>query len=71
MTEALEPEDMAALLNEYLSEMYEIANEFGGVVANTMGDGLFIFFGAPEQTDDRDQAVRCVRGKWPRPCRTG
>jgi len=61
ITELMEPEDMANLLNEYLSEMYEIANEFGGVVANVKGDELFIFFGAPEKRDDRDNALRCVR----------
>ena len=44
ITEQMEPEDMANLLNEYLSEMYEIANRFGGVVANAKGDELFILF---------------------------
>jgi len=61
ITEQMEPEDMANLLNEYLSEMYEIANEFGGVVANVKGDELFIFFGAPDKRPDRDNALECVR----------
>ena len=61
ITELMEPEDMANLLNEYLSEMYEIANEFGGVVANVKGDELFIFFGAPEKRKDPDNALRCVQ----------
>ncbi len=60
-TEQMEPEDMANLLNAYLSEMYEIANEFGGVVANVKGDELFIFFGAPEKRPDRENALRCVK----------
>jgi len=61
ITESMEPEDMANLLNEYLSEMYEIANEFGGVVANVKGDELFIFFGAPDKRGDQDNAMRGVR----------
>ena len=61
ITEQMEPEDMANLLNEYLSEMYEIANEFGGVVANVKGDELFIFFGAPDKRPDRDNALGCVQ----------
>ena len=61
ITEQMEPEDMAGLLNEYLSEMYEIANQFGGVVANVKGDELFIFFGAPEKGNDRDNALRCAK----------
>ena len=61
ITELMEPEDMATLLNEYLSEMYEIANEYGGVVANVKGDELFIFFGAPEKKADGDNALRGVQ----------
>ena len=61
ITEQMEPEDMANLLNEYLSEMYEIANEFGGVVANVKGDELFIFFGAPDKRPDRDNALGCLQ----------
>ncbi len=61
ITESMEPEDMANLLNEYLSEMYEIANEYGGVVANVKGDELFIFFGAPEKGNDKDNALHCAQ----------
>jgi class 3 adenylate cyclase len=52
---------MAHLLNEYLAEMHEIAKEYGGVVANIKGDEFFIFFGAPEKGDDKDNALRCVQ----------
>jgi class 3 adenylate cyclase len=57
----LEPEDLAALLNEYLSEMAGIADAWGATIDQFVGDGIMIFFGAPESTDDRDHAVRCVR----------
>jgi adenylate cyclase len=60
-SDQLEPEDLAALLNEYLSEMVAIADTFGATVDQFVGDGIMIFFGAPEATDDRDHALRAVR----------
>ena len=60
LTEIMEPEDVAVLLNDYFSEMCDIAHQYGGVVADMVGDGLFIFFGAPESTTDKDHALRCV-----------
>ena len=61
ITELMEPEDMANLLNEYLTEMHIIANQYGGVVPNIKGDELFIFFGAPEKRDDKENALHCVQ----------
>ncbi len=61
LTDALEPEDMAAILNEYLSEMNEIINKYQGTLAQVIGDGLYVFFGAPQKTDDEDHAIRCVK----------
>ena len=60
LTDSMEPEDMAMLLNDYLSNMFEITHGYGGTLANTNGDGLFVFFGAPDYTEDRDHALRCV-----------
>lgn len=57
----LEPEDLSALLNEYLSEMTTIADEHGGTVSDFVGDGIMILLGAPHATDDRDHALRAVR----------
>ena len=57
----MEPEEMAVLLNDYLSNMFEIIHGYGGTLANANGDGLFVFFGAPDYTEDRDNALRCVR----------
>lgn len=60
-TDLMEPEDLARLLNEYIDEMVRIAARHSGTVAQISGDGLFIFFGAPEFTDDREHALRAVR----------
>ena len=50
-----------ALLNEYLSEMAKVADAFGATVNQFVGDGIMMFFGAPEATDDQDHALRAVR----------
>jgi class 3 adenylate cyclase len=60
ITESMEPEDMANLLNEYFSNMNAIIQKYGGTLANINGDALFVFFGAPDRTNDRDHALRCV-----------
>jgi len=60
ITDTLEPEDMANVLNEYLTEMNTIINEYKGTLAQVIGDGLYTFFGAPESSSDRDNALRCV-----------
>ncbi len=61
ITDTLEPEDMANVLNEYLTEMNTIINKYMGTLAQVIGDGLYIIFGAPESTSDKDHALRCVK----------
>jgi len=41
--------------------MVRIAAKHSGTVAQISGDGLFIFFGAPEFVDDKEHALRAVR----------
>jgi class 3 adenylate cyclase len=52
---------MGELLNQYFSCMNEIIQKYEGTLASITGDALFVFFGAPDSTDDRDHALRCVR----------
>ena len=61
ITDGMEPEDMVNLLNEYLSNMLNIVIKHGGTLASISGDGLFVFFGAPDATNDKDHAMRCLR----------
>jgi len=60
ITDSLEPEDMGALLNVYLTEMNEIINKYDGTLAQLIGDGLYVIFGAPNRTEDKDHASRCL-----------
>jgi adenylate cyclase len=57
----LDPEDLAALLNEYLAEMMTIAERHGATINQIVGDGIMAFFGAPQATSDKDHALRAVR----------
>jgi len=59
-TDSMEPEDMAGLLNQYLSHMIEIVHKYEGTLAHIIGDALFVFFGAPEYTSDKNHALQCV-----------
>ncbi len=60
-TDSMEPEDLAKVLNDYINEMVRIAAKHGGTVAQISGDGLFVFFCAPEFVDDKEHALRAVR----------
>lgn len=56
-TDSLEPEELARLLNEYLSAMSAIAFRRGATIDKFRGDGMMILFGAPEAAES---ARRCV-----------
>jgi len=57
-TERLQPEDLTALLNEYLTEMSAIALKYGATVDKFIGDAMLLFFGDPE-TKGVEQDARC------------
>lgn len=61
ITDAMEPEELAQLLNEYYAEMINIVGQFGGTVDKIMGDGLVVLFGAPVTLEASVGALRCVR----------
>ena len=61
LTERTEPEEITALLNHYLTEMVEAIRLHGGTLARFMGDGILGFFGAFEEMEPAEQAVRAVR----------
>ena len=60
-TERLQPEELTALLNEYLTEMTAIAQKHGGTVDKYIGDAILVFFGDPETKGVREDAQACVR----------
>ena len=56
ISECLTPAELVGFINDYLSEMCEIVEDFGGTIDKFEGDAILAFFGAPVYMDDH--AVR-------------
>lgn len=61
LSDKLEPEELAEVLNEYLREMTAEAVSQGGTLDNYIGDGLMVLFGAPKRAEESVQAWRALR----------
>ncbi len=59
ISEGLSPEELTALLNDYLSAMTDIIQEEGGTIDKYEGDAIIAFWNAPLSQDDH--AVRAIR----------
>jgi adenylate cyclase len=60
-TERLQPEQITRLLNEYFTEMSNIALKHGGTIDKFVGDAMLIFFGDPESKGEAEDAKACMR----------
>src|SRR5579859_3753543 len=59
--EALDPEDVAALLDPYHARLRVELERFGGTVEKFIGDAVMAIFGAPSaHEDDPERAVRAA-----------
>lgn len=55
------PEEVVAILNEYLGEMTRIILKWEGILDKFIGDAIVVFWGAPMmQEDHAERAVRCA-----------
>jgi len=61
LSDTLEPEELAEVLNEYLREMTAVAVARGGTLDNYIGDGLMVIFGAPVAEEESVQAWAALR----------
>ena len=59
-SENMQPEDLTKYLNEYFSEMTEIALSYGATIDKYIGDAMMVFFGDPESKGEREDARSCV-----------
>ncbi|HEV8474168.1 MAG TPA: CHASE2 domain-containing protein [Methylomirabilota bacterium] len=59
LSERLEPEQVAEMLREYLSEMTEIVFKHGGTVDKYIGDAIMALYNAP--LEDPEHAIKAVR----------
>ena len=59
-SEGLQPEDLTKYLNEYFSQMTQIALDCGATIDKYIGDAMMVFFGDPETKGEREDARACV-----------
>ena len=60
LTDSMEPEKLAKVINSYLSEMTTIAVKSGGTIDKFIGDAIMVFFGDPETEGEVQDALKCV-----------
>jgi len=61
IAERLEPTEVVAILNHYLSVMVELIHRNGGNIDEIIGDAILVIFGAPlVMHDAAGRAVRCA-----------
>ena len=60
LSDTLEPERLATIINSYLSEMASIAIDCGGTIDKFIGDAVLVFFGDPDSEGETEDALRCV-----------
>ena len=58
LVDALEPEDLSTLTNEYLREMTAVAVAHGGTVVGFIGDSLMVVYGAPNECPASEHATQ-------------
>jgi adenylate cyclase len=61
LTEKLQPEQLTALINEYFTEMSQIALKHGGTIDKFIGDAILVFFGDPKSLGSAEDAKACLR----------
>ena len=60
MSDSLEPEKLATVINSYLSEMTQVALDCGGTIDKFIGDAILVFFGDPESRGEKQDALAGV-----------
>jgi len=60
-SEGLQPEDLTKYLNEYFSEMTDIALDHGATIDKYIGDAMMVFFGDPDSKGEKEDARACVK----------
>src|SRR4029453_14566057 len=59
----LDPEDLREVVRAYQQTCAQVIQQFGGYIAQYLGDGLLIYFGYPHaHEDDAQRAVHASRG---------
>ena len=60
LSDNMASDNLTNMLNFYLTEMSNIALEFGGTIDKYIGDAVMIFFGDPHSRGVEEDAINCV-----------
>ncbi|WP_396586690.1 adenylate/guanylate cyclase domain-containing protein [Bermanella sp. R86510] len=60
LSEQIESEALTELLNNYLTEMTNIALKYGGTIDKYIGDSIMVFFGDPKTQGAKKDTLACV-----------
>lgn len=60
-SDQLDPEDLSALLDDYLDEMAQVAERYDTSINQFLGDGILVFFGAPHEIPLEEGAFKAVQ----------
>ena len=60
LSDSLDPDLLAELINDYLSAMTDIALKYGGTIDKFIGDAILVFFGDPESDGLKEDASKCL-----------
>ncbi len=60
LSEQIESEVLTDLLNNYLTEMTNIAIKYGGTIDKYIGDSIMVFFGDPKTQGAKKDTLACV-----------
>jgi class 3 adenylate cyclase len=59
--DSLESEELTNLLNQYLTEMSNVALSYGATIDKYVGDAIIGFFGDPMSRGNKEDAIACVK----------
>lgn len=60
LSEQIESEALTEILNNYLTEMTNIALKYGGTIDKYIGDSIMVFFGDPKTQGAKKDTLACV-----------
>lgn len=60
LADQVESEELTGFLNEYLTEMSQIALDHGATIDKYVGDSIMVFFGDPKTKGVKEDALACV-----------
>jgi adenylate cyclase len=61
LSDSLEPEELAEVVNEYLREMAALAVSHNGTLIDFAGDSVLVLFGAPASSEEEVHALEALR----------